>query len=125
MQTLLCVGAGGFLGAISRYGLSQWLRAALGGSYPLGTLAVNVLGCLGIGALLGLSQESTGLSENTRLVLVVGLLGSFTTFSTFGHETLRLFGEDQLGRALLNVGLNLVLGLGAVWLGALWAQGAN
>ena len=125
MQTFLCVGAGGFLGAVSRYGLSQWLRSSVEGGYPLGTLAVNVLGCLGIGALLGLSQDHPGLSENARLFLVVGLLGSFTTFSTFGHETLRLFGEDQLGRALLNVGLNLVLGLGAVWLGALWTQGTN
>jgi CrcB protein len=125
MQTFLCVGAGGFLGAVSRYGLSQWLRSSVEGGYPLGTLAVNVLGCFGIGALLGLSQHHPGLSENARLFLVVGLLGSFTTFSTFGHETLRLFGEDQLGRALLNVGLNLVLGLGAVWLGALWTQGTN
>jgi len=101
------------------------LRPTMTGAHPLGTLTINVLGCLGIGALLGFSQNHPSLSETTRLFVVVGLLGSFTTFSTFGHEIVTLFEQNQIGRGVLYVGLNLSLGLSAVWVGATWVQGSN
>ena len=86
--------------------------------FPAGTLVVNVLGCLAIGLLLGVAGRSSELPESVRLLVVVGLLGSFTTFSTFGKETVDLVAQGAPGRALLVVLGNLALGLPAVWLGA-------
>jgi len=114
----LWVGLGGFVGAVLRFGISSWMHARIGGAWPLGTLTVNVLGCLAIGALLGIARHPGVLSPEWRPFLIVGLLGSFTTFSTFGHEALTLLQLGAAGRALAWVGLHLVLGLGAVWVGA-------
>ncbi len=118
MGLVWIAGMGGFVGAALRYGLSTAATRCLPAGYPYGTLGVNVLGCLAIGAVLGLTRDQPALSENARVFWVVGLLGSFTTFSTFGHETLALWTEAMTGRALLHVGLHLFLGLCAVALGA-------
>jgi fluoride exporter len=118
MKAVLLVGVGGFVGAVLRYGASRGLRAWLGEALPWGTLAVNVLGSLAIGALLGETARSTELSETWRLAIVVGLLGSFTTFSTMSYETVALFTGGQPGRAGIMLVANLVLGLAAVWLGS-------
>ena len=83
------VGLGGFIGAVARYGISTLLQGR-GAGWPLATLLVNVVGCLAIGALLGLARDNPDLSPQVRSFLVVGLLGSFTTFSTLGHETMQL-----------------------------------
>lgn len=117
MANLLIVGAGGFLGAMARYSLSAWTRRAFGESFPLGTLLVNVLGCLVMGVMVALVVERPVLSPQARLFVMVGILGSFTTFSTFGQETLSLLQEAETGRAILSVGLNLLLGVVAVWVG--------
>jgi CrcB protein len=103
-----------------RYGLSgvvqEWLRNA---SFPYGTLVVNVAGCFIIGGLAYLSEARGLLTPETRLLLITGFLGGFTTFSTFGNETLALARGGELGRALGNVAGHVGLGLGAVWAG--WA----
>ncbi|TDJ68209.1 MAG: fluoride efflux transporter CrcB [Planctomycetota bacterium] len=116
MLNLLIVGLGGFLGAIARFGVSSFLAARPGPGFPFGTLLVNVLGCLAIGALMAL-LELEALSANLRLFLAVGLLGSFTTFSTFGYETIELLRDGAYQPALWNVAGSLVLGLCAVLLG--------
>jgi CrcB protein len=123
MMRLLVIGLGGFVGAIARYGLSSWLARNTGGTFPWGTLTVNVLGCLCIGALLQLVEEQWTISAYTRLFLAVGLLGSFTTFSTFGYETWELLRSADYMRALLNISGNLILGIIAVVLG--WAAAAT
>ena len=88
-----------------------------GGFFPWGTLVVNVLGCLVIGVLMELAREEEYLSGNARLLLVTGLLGSLTTFSTFGYETILLMAENKLPLAFLNVALNVVVGCAAIFAG--------
>ncbi|MDA1264372.1 MAG: fluoride efflux transporter CrcB [Planctomycetota bacterium] len=117
MHVLVLVGLGGAVGALLRYGASVQLQS-IGGTFPAATLVVNVIGCLAIGAALGMTGRATELPETWRLFLVVGLLGSLTTFSTFGKETVDLVVAGESGRALLVVAANLALGLPAVWLGA-------
>ena len=118
MVKLLVVGAGGFLGAILRYVIGGLLQSVCGGSlYPYGTLGVNVLGCIFIGLLAGFSEGKMVLSPEVRLFLLVGLLGGFTTFSTFGYETFSLMRDSQLLPAAANVMLNVLVGVSAVFAG--------
>ncbi len=117
-MNLLWVGIGGFVGAVLRYGTSHLVQTWAGDRFPGGTLAVNVLGCLMLGALLGIAGRTIDLPEHLRLLVAVGLLGSFTTFSTFAKEAVDLYAVGQPVRALLVVLLNLVIGFTAVWLGA-------
>jgi len=118
---LLLIGIGGFLGAIARYGLSGLLSRE---TFPMGTLAVNVLGCLVMGNLMGLVLERQLFSPETRLLWLTGFLGAFTTFSTFGFETFVLLRDESTRLlALVSVAANVVLGLGAVvfgWFLARW-----
>jgi len=117
MVKLLTIGLGGFAGAVARYLLSGLAYRVWPTSFPVGTLAVNVLGCLLIGAAMALVGDGRLISPNARLLLLVGLLGSFTTFATFGYETTELLAENQYGWATLNVGASVVLGLGSVVVG--------
>ncbi|MBI3271572.1 MAG: fluoride efflux transporter CrcB [Planctomycetes bacterium] len=117
MLKALLVGLGGFLGAIARYELSGLVHRYLSASFPYGTLVVNVLGCLAIGGVLHLVEDRSLLGPNTRLFLTIGILGGFTTFSSFGYETMELLRDGESALALANVAGNVVLGLGAVWLG--------
>ena len=118
MIKVMLVGAGGFVGAVMRYavsGLVQGWSRSIG--FPYGTLAVNVLGCLVIGVLAHLADARAVFSQETRLFVFIGVLGSFTTFSTFGNETINLLRDGESLMALAYVGLHLLAGLGAVWLG--------
>ncbi len=118
MGNVLLVGVGGFLGSVLRYLLSGLVQEWAGrDDFPVGTLAVNVLGCLLIGLLSQLAEARGAFSPETRALVFIGILGGFTTFSSFGNETMNLWrdGEDFL--AFVNVAAQLVLGLGAVWLG--------
>jgi CrcB protein len=110
------VGAGGFVGSLFRYWLAGAVHAVLPAPrLPWGTLAVNVLGCFAIGLLGGLAETRGVLTATGRLFLLIGMLGGFTTFSTFGYETLALLREQAVSRAALNVALQLSLGLAAAW----------
>jgi CrcB protein len=122
MLKILVVGLGGFVGAVSRYGLSGLVHRHYRGAFPLGTLTVNVLGCLVIGVLMALVEDRQLFSPNARLFLLIGLLGSLTTFSTLGHETFDLLRDSQFGLALWNVAGNMVLGLVAVGVGRIAAR---
>ena len=117
MTKLLLIGAGGCLGALARYGVMRLVHRWFQGALPLGTLTVNVLGCLTIGGMMHLVEDRQMIGPNARLFLMIGLLGAFTTFSTFGYETLALTRGGSLRLALMNVGLHVVVGLTAVWLG--------
>lgn len=116
-QTLV-VGAGGFVGSALRYGAGALAhRLDPAATYPYATLAVNVIGCAAIGWLTGLADARQSVSLGLRLFLFVGVLGGFTTFSTFGNETLRLVREGEPWKASANVAVTLVLCLGSVWAG--------
>jgi len=112
------VGIGGFLGSVMRYWLGGFLnQLSPRALFPYETLVINVSGCLGIGLLAGLAEFRGVLSPELRLFLMVGILGGFTTFSTFGYETFQLLREGDLLLAGLNVALQGTLGLIAVWAG--------
>ena len=118
MTNLFLAGLGGCLGAMGRYGLAMLTQRAAGSPFfPVGTLTVNVLGCFFIGFLAGLSEVRGPMTPHLRVFLLAGLLGGFTTFSAFGFETVELLRIGRVGAALLNVGLQLGVGLSAVWLG--------
>jgi CrcB protein len=117
MLKLVMVGLGGFVGAVGRYALSGMVHRMTGATFPVGTLAVNVAGCFLLGALMQLVTTDGAFTPNVRLFLTIGLLGAFTTFSTFGYETLALFDAGDFLHAGLNILYNVVLGLAAVWLG--------
>lgn len=119
MLNLLAVAGGGALGAVLRYGLANGLYAWFGRSFPIGTLAVNVIGSLLIGFLYVLLIERLAVAVEWRSALLVGVLGSFTTFSSFSLETLQLLEESGAMPALWNILLNVCLCLLACWVG-LW-----
>ncbi|MCB0721633.1 MAG: fluoride efflux transporter CrcB [Ignavibacteriae bacterium] len=115
MQIIL-IGIGGFLGAISRFLLSRFVNSAVT-SFPYGTLAVNVIGSFLLALILyGLSFEKQ-ISINLRDLLAIGFMGSFTTMSAFSYETMRFIELGQVFPAAINVVLNVVLCLLAVFLG--------
>lgn len=119
MRNLLLVGGGGFLGSVARYYLTGWVTQISHASrFPFGTLVVNVTGCLLMGFLAGLAEHAHLLTPPTRLFLLTGLLGGFTTYSAFAYESYFLGREEMAVAALANVALQLVLGLGAVVLGS-------
>ena len=118
MEKLLLVGIGGFLGSILRYGAGGLVgRLKAGWTFPVETLLINVAGCLVIGLLAGLSESRGVFSGATRAFLFIGLLGGFTTFSSFGYETFQLLRDGQWPAAALSTGLQVVLGIGSVWAG--------
>jgi len=115
---ILLVGLGGFLGSVLRYLASGYIQQSSKSiDFPFGTLAVNVIGCFIIGFLAQLAEERGVFSSESRSFVFVGILGGFTTFSSFGNETLNLARDSQMLNALANVGANVILGLLAVWLG--------
>ncbi|NUM55585.1 MAG: fluoride efflux transporter CrcB [Candidatus Hydrogenedentes bacterium] len=114
----LLVGIGGFAGSVFRYWVSGWVQSLVSQSWrPVGTFAVNVIGCFLIGLLLGLAEFRQVLKPEARLLLIVGVLGGFTTFSTFGYETYALARDREFAAALVNIGAQVVFGLAAVWAG--------
>jgi CrcB protein len=118
LSQIALIGMGGFLGSISRFFLSGLVHRIIPHlSFPLGTLAVNVVGCFFIGLLYGLADTRQLFGDELRLFLVIGVFGGFTTFSTFGYETLALLRDAEFSWAVLSVLMHLVAGLGAVWIG--------
>lgn len=110
------VGTGGFLGSLLRYWMSGAVYVLIPAPrLPWGTLAVNVLGCFAIGLLGGLAETRGVLTATGRLFLLIGVLGGFTTFSTFGYETLALLREQAVARAAANIALQVALSLTAAW----------
>jgi len=116
-MTWLAVAAGGALGSVARYVLNQLLQPA-GARFPVGITVINISGCLAIGLLAGLVGSSRiVMSPTARDFAVVGILGGFTTFSTFGLDTMLLMRSNSPGTAAANVLVQVVGGVLAVWLG--------
>ena len=122
MKTLLFIACGGAFGAVLRYGVSNWVHAVLGRGFPYGTLFVNVAGSLLIGALSILMLERMNIGPEWRAAILVGVLGSFTTFSTFSLETLNLLEQGEFVNAAANMLLSVIICLIAVWLGVSLAR---
>ena len=125
MDTLIYVGAGGFLGANARYLLTLWadgLLQARWGVFPYGTLVVNLLGSFGLALFGTWFAARTGLSPHLRLLVGAGFFGAFTTFSTFANESFSLWESQGTSAFLLNVALNNGLCLAGVALGILFGQ---
>ncbi len=117
IKTLIFIASGGALGAIARYGTSLGVYAMLGRGFPYGTLFVNVAGSFLMGVLSMMLLERFNLGPEWRAAILVGFLGSFTTFSTFSIETLNLLEQGDISRAMLNISVSLVLCIVAVWFG--------
>jgi CrcB protein len=113
---------GGGVGASLRFALAAWVDQRAGVAFPWGTLAVNAAGCFAIGVLATVADEHRLLTPALRLFLVAGLLGGFTTFSTFGLETWQLVADRHLVAALFNVFASVALGLLGVVLGVVLAR---
>ena len=112
------VGSGGFIGALARYGLSGLVhRQVPFATFPYGTMAVNLVGCCAIGVIAGLAESRQLFGPEFRTFALIGVLGGFTTFSTFGYETFAMLRDAEYLRVAANVGVHVVLGLALVWLG--------
>ena len=116
MQLLLIVGLGGFIGAVARYLLGAWIQSGFF-SFPAGTLAINVSGSFFIGLIMYASEYLGVFSQETRVFLTIGVLGAFTTLSTFSYETFRLIEGKQFMLAGANIFLTIFLSLLAVYCG--------
>lgn len=121
MERYFIVLAGAGLGGLARYVFGSWIMERYGGRFPLGTLAVNILGSFLIGVVMTLFTERIQPHPNWRLFLVVGVLGGFTTFSSFEYETYQAMRGGALPLGLIYAATSVVAGYLAVWLGALLA----
>jgi fluoride exporter len=117
MVKLLLIGFAGFIGTLGRYWLSGVVARRYGETFPLGTLAVNLVGCFLVGLLFYLMQERYLVNQNVRTIILIGLLGGFTTFSSLGLQTFTLLQDNEIALAVLNMVASNVLGLLLVWAG--------
>ena len=123
MSQIILVGLGGFFGSALRYAFSGWIHRSLASEwFPYGTLAVNVFGCFAMGFLAGFEENHGVFTHETRLLLFIGLIGGFTTFSSFAYETFYLARNAAYVAAVANLIIELVLGVFAVWVGHMLAR---
>ena len=118
-MNLVVIALGGAVGALARYGLSGAVHRFASPYFPWGTFVVNVAGCLVFGFIAGLTDERLTIDQTTRAFLLVGVLGAFTTFSTFSFETVELLRNGETAAALMNAGGQLLLGMVAMFGGGL------
>ena len=117
-MSIFFVALGGALGSVSRYLLGTWVQSMSRSiDFPFGTLTVNLIGCFVIGFLSQLAEARGVFTSESRALVFVGVLGGFTTFSSFGNDTINLVRDGETFNALANVGANVILGLALVWLG--------
>lgn len=121
-MNVLLVALGGAVGAVSRYGLGGLVHRYASPYFPYGTFAVNVLGCLVFGVLAGLSEQRFVLGPQARAFLLLGILGGFTTFSSFTFESFQLLRDGELARAFVNIAGQVAIALGALWAGFVLAR---
>lgn len=117
LRTLLLVGAGGFLGSVSRFLASRFFQSNIQSVFPLGTFIVNITGCFLIGLIYGLSERSTMFSPGWKMFLTAGFCGGFTTFSTFANENLALLRDGAFFHFFLYTGSSIFLGITATFIG--------
>lgn len=117
MLNLLLIAIGGAIGSVARYSVSLAATRLVDVTYPVGTMAVNVLGCFVFGAIAGVGEHRLPLSSPARALLLVGVLGGFTTFSTYAFESIVLVRDGRADLAVLNVAGQTLIGLAAIWAG--------
>ncbi len=122
LLNLLLVALGGAFGSVARYALSTFVLRASGTLFPLGTFAVNLLGCLVFGVIAGTAEQRVALTPASRAFLLVGVLGGFTTFSSYAFESFALLRDGQFLPAAVNIVGQVVAGLAGVWLGVALAR---
>ena len=114
---IVVIGLGGAIGAVARYLLGGAVQRLTPGLFPYGTFVVNVVGCLLFGLIIGLAEPRVTLGPTSRAFLLIGILGGFTTFSSFTFESLELLRNGQVIQAAANVTGHVVVGFGALWAG--------
>ncbi|MGN1376631.1 MAG: fluoride efflux transporter CrcB [Prevotella sp.] len=119
LKNIILVAVGGAVGSVLRYLLSKIVQESTLSSFPFGTMTVNVLGCLALGIIYGMTSDLTVISREVRLLLAVGFCGGLTTFSTFMNETLCLLRAEHIISAAIYVGVSATLGLLAVYIGSM------
>ena len=118
MTHYLLIAFGGALGATLRFAIGQFVQSALDRPwFPFATLFINIAGCFIFGVVIGLSEAGRNITAEQRSFILVGILGGFTTFSSFGYETFNLMRTDHLNAAVVNISVQVVLGIVGVWLG--------
>lgn len=117
IKNILLVGLGGGIGSIARHLCSRWIMNMYPHSFPLGTFAVNIIGCFLIGLLWAFFSREVSWSDDGRLLLMTGLCGGFTTFSAFTLEGVSLLKENKTGLLLLYIGASVLTGLAATYIG--------
>ena len=117
IQKLSGIAVAGAAGALARYALAGAVQRGLGSTFPWGTAVVNILGCLLFGVVWAVTAERWSVSSEMRTIILVGFMGSFTTFSTFASETGRLLADSEYLLGAGNLMLQVVVGIGAVFLG--------
>ncbi len=120
MYTILLVGIGGFIGATLRYVLGGWIQNSFV-SFPVGTLTINTIGSFFLGLIMYLSEYQGLFSNQTRIFLTIGILGAFTTLSTFGYESFRLLDDSKLMLMAINLVSTVLFSMMAVYLGKIVA----
>ncbi|HLG19212.1 MAG TPA: fluoride efflux transporter CrcB [Bdellovibrionota bacterium] len=123
MEKALWAGVGGFIGSAARYVMGGYIaRLTQNLPFPVETLVINVVGCSLLGFLAGLAEFRGMFSAEARVFLFIGILGGFTTFSTFGYETVQLVRDGQQGWGWMNIALQIVLGIGSTWIGLTFSR---
>jgi len=117
VKSILIVGLGGFIGTVARFLISRYFQENVLSVFPWSTFIVNIIGCLLIGIIYGISEKGDVLSPEIRLFLTVGICGGFTTFSTFSNDSFMLIREQEWFRFALYTGLSVFIGLMAVYVG--------
>lgn len=117
MSKTILIGIAGLIGTLLRYWLAGFVTRQSGETFPWGTLMVNIVGCLIAGAVFHLTEERSLTDPTLRTVILIGLLGGFTTFSSYGLQTFALLRDNAIGLATLNLIVSNVLGLFMVWVG--------
>jgi fluoride exporter len=120
VYTLLLVGIGGFIGAILRYVLGGWIQNSFV-NFPVGTLVINTTGSFFLGLIMYLSEYRGFFDDKTRIFLTIGILGAFTTLSTFGYESFRLLDDSKLFLMAINVVATVLFSMLAIYLGKILA----
>ena len=117
MYRILLIGVAGLVGTLARYWLSGWADQRWGASFPIGTLAVNLIGCLAIGFLFHATEEKYLVDPVVRSAVLVGLLGGFTTFSSFAVQSFNLMRDGEVFLAGANILVSNVAWMILVWTG--------
>jgi CrcB protein len=122
MQRILFIGLAGLIGTLARYGVSGWVARRAGETFPTGTLVANLSGCFLAGMLYCLTEERFLVDPAWRAAILLGFLGGFTTFSSYGLQSFTLLRDGEIMRAGINIGASNVAGLLLVWAGYVFAK---